>query len=289
MTVTLLGILSLPGHAVVATPGNCRHRSKLTRLSSLRSVCWRGCHELYRSHLIETPFVGAGALGRGVAGHHERPASAQDTRQQLPPPRVADLEAGTWDACGDQLLGGAAHQQYASAATLTAAAASEVEVVFSLVTNSRPHTVRRVVENLLSFTTEQSWVALHLGKEPAVPYDKRDADYRWLLAQDRVQINSVRLSTTSHHGSELWAHMHNYRLVREGQQHRHPQKQRFFVFASELHTVLRPGLEWWISQRQASIPEGGVPIVLPGQAALFQDVTRWHEIRPASWCATGPK
>lgn len=205
-----------------------------------------------------------------------------------PQQQPVGLKDREWLDCGAQLLDGPARRQYAAAAALAVAAAPEAEVIFSLVTSSPPHTVRRTVQNLLAFTTERSWVVVHLGKFPAVPYDKRDLDYRWLLAQDRVRINDVRLGITARHGSELWAHMHNYRVVRERQQlqpsrQEPPQVQSFFVFASELQTVLRPGLERWISERQASIPEAGVPIVLPGQAALFEDVTRWHEIRPASW------
>lgn len=215
----------------------------------------------------------------GEAGEHRAADVQQPPQETL---RVKDRE---WRSCGVQLLDGPARRQYAAAAALTAAAAPEVELVFSLVTSSPPHTVRRTVENLLAFTTKRSWVVVHLSKFPAVPYDKRDLDYRWLLAQERVRINDVRLGTTARHGSELWAHMHNFRVVRERQhlQSSRSPLQGFFVFASELQTVLRPGLERWISERQASIPEAGVPIVLPGQAASFEDVTQWHEIRPASW------
>ena len=230
--------------------------------------------------------------------------------QQPPPQQLQQLRASEWRACGEKLLRGPARRQYAAAAkAATAASAPDVELVFSLVTNSPSKTIRRVIENLLAFSGPRSWVAVHLGKHPPVPYDKRDPDYRWLLAQAgeegkegagaeqgvgrrRVALNGVRLGTTPHHGSELWAHMHNYRLAQERQQQAAAgaggagggaSASQYFVFASELQTLLRPGLEQWISTRRASIPAGGVPIVLPGQARLFEDTTRWHEIRPASW------
>ena len=59
--------------------------------------------------------------------------------------------------------------------------------------------------------------------------------------------------------------MHNYRLARE--RHNENEKKRaapggrYFVFVSELHTLLRPGVERWVASRQASIPEGGAPIL----------------------------
>ena len=187
---------------------------------------------------------------RGESDGGEGAAANADRKARQP---LASLEESEWRGCGESLLGGPARRQYGAAAALTAAEAADVELIFSLVTNSRPHAVRRAVENLLAFSTARSWVAVHLGKEPAVPYDKRDPDYRWLLAQPRVQINSVRLRTTAGHGSELWAHMHNYRLVREQQQQQQRRRRldSFFVFASELQTVLRPGgilsLTLWLS------------------------------------------
>ena len=38
-------------------------------------------------------------------------------------------------------------------------------------------------------------------------------DYHWLDKHARVRINTVRLSTTPRHGSELWAHMRNFHFV----------------------------------------------------------------------------
>jgi hypothetical protein len=78
--------------------------------------------------------------------------------------------------------------------------------------------------------------------------------------------------------------MHNYRVATERKTDQ--KTERYFVFASELHTLLRSGVERWVSIRQATIP-GGVPMILPGQAAQLSDVAHWSESRPASWEPAG--
>lgn len=124
-------------------------------------------------------------------------------------------------------------------------------------------------------------------------------DYHWLDKHARVRINTVRLSTTPRHGSELWAHMRNFHFVaHDGNMDKKPPppdddappsddegraRRCYFIFASERQRLLRLGAERWIDSRRASIPRGGVPRILPQEAAVLSDPKEWPFTRPAQW------
>ena len=124
-------------------------------------------------------------------------------------------------------------------------------------------------------------------------------DYHWLDKHPRVRINTVRLSTTPRHGSELWAHMRNFHFVaHDGNMDKKPPPtdadappsedegratRCYFIFASERQRLLRLGAERWIDSRRASIPRGGVPRILPQEAAVLSDPKEWPFTRPAQW------